>query len=76
MKLTPIWRQRAQFALGLLSGAISSFFVQDRHGSKQAYIEYIQAMPEAWDGWVQFPLWTLYTSLTVVLLLSNRLEKS
>ena len=59
--------QGKQFVIGMWLGILGAMYLQDRHGSKQAYIEHIQNTPEAWNGWVQIPV-GVYAVIAVVLL--------
>jgi hypothetical protein len=48
---------KTNFWLGFTTAICISGFNQDRHGSKQAYIEYIQNMSESSLSWIQVPIW-------------------
>lgn len=60
-KSKPVYN--VQYGLGIATGALVGFWMQDRHGSKEAYIQYLIDLPNAWYGWVQFPVWLLITGI-------------
>ena len=74
--LNKITVQEKQFWLGVWTGTFFSFWWQDRHGSKQAYIEYLQEMPEQWNGWVQFPSWLLWSIIIGFIVASVHLGRN